>query len=291
MAGAGVEILIIDERAHRRHRHQDQDGIRELIAEITRGGVSVLLISSDMPETITLADRILVMKDFACSPARSTIRAAVRADEPRHHGALSMPAASASRAAQALSSRLRALMADEAAGTRPWTAPMPSCRFTRSSTACCASISPSGNCRPASSSARRRSPAPGSEPRTRRRPRSAACEAEGLLRPSTAAGLASPAPACRSALISSRPTASPGARGLDSAALRTRRARHLSRGRAHRRLDHRLWPLPAEREPARRALWRQAARWRTRSSPAWSAPASCCRIATSAGMPAADGRS
>ena len=39
--------------------------IHELIAEITRNGVSVLLISSDMPEMITLADRILVMRDFA----------------------------------------------------------------------------------------------------------------------------------------------------------------------------------------------------------------------------------
>jgi ribose transport system ATP-binding protein len=39
--------------------------IHELIAEITRSGVAVLLISSDMPEMITLADRILVMRDFA----------------------------------------------------------------------------------------------------------------------------------------------------------------------------------------------------------------------------------
>jgi len=38
--------------------------IHELIAAITREGVSVLLISSDMAEMITLADRILVMHGF-----------------------------------------------------------------------------------------------------------------------------------------------------------------------------------------------------------------------------------
>jgi ribose transport system ATP-binding protein len=38
--------------------------IHELIGEIAAEGVSVLLISSDMPEMITLADRILVMHGF-----------------------------------------------------------------------------------------------------------------------------------------------------------------------------------------------------------------------------------
>jgi ribose transport system ATP-binding protein len=38
--------------------------IHELISEIASEGVSVLLISSDMPEMITLADRILVMHGF-----------------------------------------------------------------------------------------------------------------------------------------------------------------------------------------------------------------------------------
>ena len=35
-----------------------------LIAGIAREGVSVLLISSDMAEMVTLADRILVLHDF-----------------------------------------------------------------------------------------------------------------------------------------------------------------------------------------------------------------------------------
>jgi len=38
--------------------------IHELIAGIAREGVSVLLISSDMAEMVTLADRILVLHDF-----------------------------------------------------------------------------------------------------------------------------------------------------------------------------------------------------------------------------------
>jgi ribose transport system ATP-binding protein len=61
---AGVDILIIDEPTVGIDV-KTKTAIHELIAEITRGGVSVLLISSDMPEMITLADRILVMRDFA----------------------------------------------------------------------------------------------------------------------------------------------------------------------------------------------------------------------------------
>jgi len=38
--------------------------IHELIAGIARDGVSVLLITSDMAEMVTLADRILVLHGF-----------------------------------------------------------------------------------------------------------------------------------------------------------------------------------------------------------------------------------
>ena len=38
--------------------------IHELIGEIAREGVAVLLISSDMPEMVAVADRILVMHGF-----------------------------------------------------------------------------------------------------------------------------------------------------------------------------------------------------------------------------------
>jgi len=61
---AGVEILIIDEPTVGIDI-KTKTAIHELIGEVTREGVSVLLISSDMPEMITLADRILVMRDFA----------------------------------------------------------------------------------------------------------------------------------------------------------------------------------------------------------------------------------
>ena len=61
---AGAEILIVDEPTVGIDI-KTKTAIHELIAEITRGGVSVLLISSDMPEMITLADRILVMRDFS----------------------------------------------------------------------------------------------------------------------------------------------------------------------------------------------------------------------------------
>ena len=61
---AGVEILIIDEPTVGIDI-KTKTAIHELIGEITRDGLSVLLISSDMPEMITLADRILVMRDFA----------------------------------------------------------------------------------------------------------------------------------------------------------------------------------------------------------------------------------
>jgi ribose transport system ATP-binding protein len=60
---AEVKILIIDEPTVGVDI-KTKTAIHELIAEITRGDVSVLLISSDMPEMITLADRILVMRDF-----------------------------------------------------------------------------------------------------------------------------------------------------------------------------------------------------------------------------------
>jgi ribose transport system ATP-binding protein len=38
--------------------------LHKLIIELAERGTSIILISSDMPEMISLADRILVMKDF-----------------------------------------------------------------------------------------------------------------------------------------------------------------------------------------------------------------------------------
>jgi ribose transport system ATP-binding protein len=61
---AGVDILIVDEPTVGIDVGT-KTAIHELIAEVTHEGVSVLLISSDMPEMIALADRVLVMHDFA----------------------------------------------------------------------------------------------------------------------------------------------------------------------------------------------------------------------------------
>ncbi len=60
---AHTDILIIDEPTVGIDVKTKVE-IHELIAGIAREGVSVLLISSDMAEMVTLADRILVLHDF-----------------------------------------------------------------------------------------------------------------------------------------------------------------------------------------------------------------------------------
>jgi ribose transport system ATP-binding protein len=60
---ARTDILIIDEPTVGIDVKTKVE-IHELIAGIARAGVSVLLISSDMAEMVTLADRILVLHDF-----------------------------------------------------------------------------------------------------------------------------------------------------------------------------------------------------------------------------------
>jgi ribose transport system ATP-binding protein len=60
---ARTDILIIDEPTVGIDVKTKVE-IHELIAWIARDGVSVLLISSDMAEMVTLADRILVLHDF-----------------------------------------------------------------------------------------------------------------------------------------------------------------------------------------------------------------------------------
>jgi ribose transport system ATP-binding protein len=60
---AAAEILIIDEPTVGIDI-KTKSYLHELFGEIAREGVSILLISSDMAEMITLADRILVMHGF-----------------------------------------------------------------------------------------------------------------------------------------------------------------------------------------------------------------------------------
>ena len=61
---ANVDILVIDEPTVGIDI-KAKGYIHELVNELADGGMSILLISSDMPEMVALADRILVMRDFA----------------------------------------------------------------------------------------------------------------------------------------------------------------------------------------------------------------------------------
>jgi ribose transport system ATP-binding protein len=61
---ARTDILIIDEPTVGIDIKTKVE-LHELIGDLARQGVAVLLISSDMAEMITLADRILIMHDFA----------------------------------------------------------------------------------------------------------------------------------------------------------------------------------------------------------------------------------
>ena len=61
---AQVEILIVDEPSVGIDI-KTKAYLHELIRELADQGTSILLITSDMPEIITLADRITVMDDFA----------------------------------------------------------------------------------------------------------------------------------------------------------------------------------------------------------------------------------
>jgi len=60
---ANAEILIVDEPTVGIDIKTKTD-IHELLGEISRAGVSIVLISSDMPEMVAVADRILVMHGF-----------------------------------------------------------------------------------------------------------------------------------------------------------------------------------------------------------------------------------
>ena len=60
---AGVKILIVDEPTVGIDI-KTKAYFHELLHRLARGGTAVLLISSDMPELITLSDRILVMNDY-----------------------------------------------------------------------------------------------------------------------------------------------------------------------------------------------------------------------------------
>jgi ribose transport system ATP-binding protein len=90
---AQTDILIIDEPTVGIDIKTKVE-LHELIGELARQGVAVLLISSDMAEMITLADRILVLHGFAIEgelvndhayeTTSKAIMAAIHAVEPSH---------------------------------------------------------------------------------------------------------------------------------------------------------------------------------------------------------------
>ena len=60
---AGTDILFIDEPTVGIDV-KTKGYLHELIIDLSKSGTSIVLISSDMPEMISLADRIIVMKNF-----------------------------------------------------------------------------------------------------------------------------------------------------------------------------------------------------------------------------------
>jgi ribose transport system ATP-binding protein len=81
---ARTDILIIDEPTVGIDIKTKVE-IHELIGSLARQGVAVLLISSDMVEMITLADRIVVLHGF-CGRRRARERSSVRDDQQGDHG-------------------------------------------------------------------------------------------------------------------------------------------------------------------------------------------------------------
>jgi ribose transport system ATP-binding protein len=60
---AGVQLLIVDEPSVGIDI-KTKAYLHELIRDLSETGTAILLITSDMPEMITLADRIVVMNDY-----------------------------------------------------------------------------------------------------------------------------------------------------------------------------------------------------------------------------------
>ena len=60
---SGTDILFIDEPTVGIDI-KTKSYLHELIIELSSKGTSIILITSDMPEMISLADRIITMKDF-----------------------------------------------------------------------------------------------------------------------------------------------------------------------------------------------------------------------------------
>ena len=81
---AGVDVLIIDEPTVGIDV-RTKGNLHELIWELAGQGLAVLLISSDMPEMVHLADRIVVMRDGRIVGELDN-RPRLRRHQPADHG-------------------------------------------------------------------------------------------------------------------------------------------------------------------------------------------------------------
>lgn len=62
----GVNILIVDEPTHGIDVNAKTE-VYELFTELASSGKSIIMISSEMPELISLSDRVLIIKDYSIS--------------------------------------------------------------------------------------------------------------------------------------------------------------------------------------------------------------------------------
>jgi ribose transport system ATP-binding protein len=62
----GVNILIVDEPTHGIDINAKIE-VYELFTELAASGKSIIMISSEMPELISLSDRIIVIRDYEIS--------------------------------------------------------------------------------------------------------------------------------------------------------------------------------------------------------------------------------
>ena len=101
-------------RALGRHRHQAKAYIHQLLRRLANEGTAILLITSDMPEMTTLANRIVVMADYRIKGEIEKIQLRpygrrIHVADRRRRGGLSLTAANRSgRGAAARRLRLEA---------------------------------------------------------------------------------------------------------------------------------------------------------------------------------------
>jgi ribose transport system ATP-binding protein len=62
----GVDILIVDEPTHGIDVNAKTE-VYELFTELAASGKSIIMISSEMPELISLSDRIIIIRNYGIS--------------------------------------------------------------------------------------------------------------------------------------------------------------------------------------------------------------------------------